>query len=204
MQEEFDALIENNTWDLVPRSPNANIIRSLWVFRVKTKSDGSFECYKARLVGDGKSQRDGIDCDDTFSPVVKPASIRIVLSIALSRSWSIHQLDVKNSFLHGHLTETVYMHQPMGFRDPARPDHVCLLHKSLMASNKFHVLGTIGFLILQLLLVFLIASLIILFLFTFMVLILLICCYMWMILFLRFLLFCFVSLLCPNLALSFL
>ena len=112
-------------------SPNANIIRSLWVFRVKTKSDGSFERYKARLVGDGKSQREGIDCDETFSPVVKPASIRIVLSIALSRSWSIHQLDVKNAFLHGHLTETVYMHQPLGFRDPTRPDHVCLLRKSL-------------------------------------------------------------------------
>ena len=62
---------------------------------------------------------------------MKPASIRIVLSIALSRSWSIHQLDVKNAFLHGHLTETVYMHQPMGFRDSTRPDHVCLLRMSL-------------------------------------------------------------------------
>ena len=131
MKEEFDALIENHTWDLVPRPPNANIIRSLWVFRVKIKSDGSFERYKARLVGDGISQREGIDCDDTFSLVVKPASVRIVLSIALSCSWSIHQLDVKNAFLHSHLIETVYMHQPMWFRDPARPDHVCLLHKSL-------------------------------------------------------------------------
>ena len=68
------------------RPHNANIISSLWIFRVKTKSDGSFECCKAHLVGDGKSQRDGIDCDETFSPVVKPASIRIVLSIALSNS----------------------------------------------------------------------------------------------------------------------
>ena len=115
----------------MPRPPNANVIRSLWIFRLKTKSDGSFERYKARLVGDGKSQQEGIDCDETFSPVVKPASIRIVLSIALSKSWSIHQLDVKNAFLHGHLSETVYMHQPLGFRDPARPDHVCLLRKSL-------------------------------------------------------------------------
>ncbi|XP_057537335.1 uncharacterized mitochondrial protein AtMg00810-like [Amaranthus tricolor] len=97
MKEEFDALIENHTWDLVPRPPHANIIRSLWVFRVKTKSDGSFERYKARLVGDGKSQREGIDCDETFSPVVKPTSIRI----------------------------------PLGFRDPTRPSHVCLLRKSL-------------------------------------------------------------------------
>ncbi|KAL2936002.1 Retrovirus-related Pol polyprotein from transposon RE1 [Bienertia sinuspersici] len=131
MQEEYDALIENGTWELVPRPSNANIIRSLWIFRHKMKSDGSFERYKARLVGDGKTQREGIDCDETFSPVVKPATIRTVLSIALSKSWSIHQLDVKNAFLHGHLNETVYMYQPLGFRDPARPNHVCLLRKSL-------------------------------------------------------------------------
>ena len=112
MQEEFDAWIENNTWDLVPRPPNANVIRSLWIFRVKTKSDGSFERYKVRLVGDGKSHREGIDCDETFSPVVKPATIRIVLSLTLAKSWSIHQLDVKNAFLHANLTETVCMHQP--------------------------------------------------------------------------------------------
>ena len=61
MKDEFDALIENHTWDLLPRPPNANVIRSLWVFRLKTKSEGSFERYKARLVGDGKSQREGID-----------------------------------------------------------------------------------------------------------------------------------------------
>ena len=86
------------------------MIRSLWIFRVKTKSDVSFERYKSCLVGDGKSQREGIDCDETFSLVVKPATIHIVLSIALSKSWSIHQLDVKNAFLHEHLTETIYMH----------------------------------------------------------------------------------------------
>ena len=82
MKEEFDALIENNTWDLIPRPPNANVIHSLWIFQVKTKSDGSFEHYKARLVGDGKSQLEGIDCNETFCPVVKPTTIRIVLSIA--------------------------------------------------------------------------------------------------------------------------
>lgn len=66
-----------------------------------------------------------------LSPVVKPATIRVVFSIALSKSWPIHQLDVKNAFLHGNLNETVYMYQPLGFKDPARPDHVCLLRKSL-------------------------------------------------------------------------
>ena len=84
-----------------------------------------------RLVGDGKTQREGIDCDETFSPVVILATIRIVLRTALSKSLSIHQLEVKNVFLHGHLTETVYMHQPLGFRDPTHLNHVCLLRKPL-------------------------------------------------------------------------
>ncbi|XP_056687859.1 uncharacterized mitochondrial protein AtMg00810-like [Spinacia oleracea] len=98
---------------------------------IKKKSDGSFERHKACLVGDGRSQQKGVDCEETFSPVVKPTSIRALLSIALSNSWPIHQLDVKNAFLHGTLNETVYMHQPMGFRDPNYPDYVCLLKKSL-------------------------------------------------------------------------
>uniref|UniRef100_A0A803N3U2 Reverse transcriptase Ty1/copia-type domain-containing protein n=1 Tax=Chenopodium quinoa TaxID=63459 RepID=A0A803N3U2_CHEQI len=89
LQEEFDALIDNGTWDLVPRPPNVNIICSLRIFWHKTKSDGSFERHKARLVGDGKTQREGIDCDKSFSLVVKPATIRVVLSIALSKSWPI-------------------------------------------------------------------------------------------------------------------
>jgi hypothetical protein len=79
----------------------------------------------------GFSQQYGIDYDETFSPVVKPATIRVVLSIAASQSWPIHQLDVKNAFLHGHLQETVFCQQPPGFIDPSAPDHVCLLQRSL-------------------------------------------------------------------------
>ena len=103
----------------------------MWVFKHKLTSDGHLERYKARLVCDGRSQQVGIDCGDTFSPVVKPATIRIVLTLALAHSWSIHQLDVQNAFLHGTLAETVYMHQPYGFRDPSYPTHVCRLQKSL-------------------------------------------------------------------------
>ncbi|KAJ9543905.1 hypothetical protein OSB04_023612 [Centaurea solstitialis] len=131
MDDEFRALIDNKTWVLVPRHSGMNIVRSMWVFRYKTKSDGTLERYKARLVCDGRSQQVGIDCGDTFSPVVKPATIRTVLTLAISQRWPIHQLDVKNAFLHGTLHETVYMHQPVGFRHPTFPDHVCLLKWSL-------------------------------------------------------------------------
>ncbi|GKD75238.1 ribonuclease H-like domain-containing protein [Tanacetum coccineum] len=87
--------------------------------------------YKARLVENGSSQQLGIDCDETFSPVVKPATIHIVLSLALSRHWPIHQLDVKNAFLNDHLSETVYMHQLPDFVNPRCPNYVCLLQRSL-------------------------------------------------------------------------
>nr|GFC39005.1 ribonuclease H-like domain-containing protein [Tanacetum cinerariifolium] len=87
--------------------------------------------YKARLVANGSNQQQGIDVDETFSSVAKPATIRNVLSLAVSRKWPIHQLDVKNAFLNGNLSETVYMHQPPGFTDPQHPNHVCLLQRSL-------------------------------------------------------------------------
>uniref|UniRef100_A0A251S5S9 Putative reverse transcriptase, RNA-dependent DNA polymerase n=1 Tax=Helianthus annuus TaxID=4232 RepID=A0A251S5S9_HELAN len=131
MTNEFSALIKNETWELVPHQPDMNIIRCMWIFKHKFRSDGSLERYKARLVCDGRSQQVGIDCGDTFSPVVKPATIHLILTLALSRSWAINQLDVTYAFLHGNLEETVYMHQPMGFRDSQFPGHVCKLKKSL-------------------------------------------------------------------------
>ena len=118
MKDEFDAFISNRTWKLVPGPHGVNVVRSMWLFKNKYKADGTLDRYKVRLVANGKRQRPGIDCDETFSPVVKPATIRTVLSIAISHKWPIHQLDVKNAFLHGHLSKTLYMHQPLGFHDP--------------------------------------------------------------------------------------
>ena len=131
MEEEHSALLKNHTWDLVPRPPWANIVTGKWIFKHKFQSDGSLERHKARWVLRGFTQRPGVDFDETFSPVVKPATVRTVLSLALSRHWPIHQLDVKNAFLHGNLTETVYCQQPSGFEDSAHPDYVCHLKKSL-------------------------------------------------------------------------
>ncbi|GKE58496.1 ribonuclease H-like domain-containing protein, partial [Tanacetum coccineum] len=113
MLNEYNALITNGTWVLVPHPAIVNVVCCMWLFKHKFHADGSLSRYKARLVTNGCSQQQGIDCDDTFSPVVKPATIRTVLSLAVLRAWPIHQLDVKNAFLHGHFFVTVYMHQPL-------------------------------------------------------------------------------------------
>ncbi|KAJ0531909.1 putative RNA-directed DNA polymerase [Helianthus annuus] len=131
MRVEMDALYANQTWSLVPAPTGANIVGCKWVYRIKRNPDGSVSRYKARLVAKGFHQTEGIDYTETFSPVVKPTTIRIVLSIAFSRGWSIRQVDVNNAFLHGDLSETVYMSQPQGFVDASRPHHVCLLQKAL-------------------------------------------------------------------------
>jgi hypothetical protein len=131
MEAEYCALLANNTWDLLPRLSHANVVTGKWVFNHKFKADGSFERYKARWVLRGFTQRPGIDFTETFSPVVKPATVRTVLSLALSRSWSIHQLDINNAFLQGTLSETVYCAQPAGFEDQDHPNLVCRLNRSL-------------------------------------------------------------------------
>ncbi|GJU15139.1 ribonuclease H-like domain-containing protein [Tanacetum coccineum] len=95
----------------------------MWLYKHKYNADGFLNQYKARLVANGRSQQQGINYDETFIPVVKPVTIRTVISLVVSQQWPIHQLDVKNAFLHGHLTKTVYMHQPSGFTDSAHSDY---------------------------------------------------------------------------------
>ncbi|GKA05945.1 ribonuclease H-like domain-containing protein [Tanacetum coccineum] len=96
MRDEYHALIKNKTWTLVPRPPDTNIVHCMWLFCHKYLADGTLSRYKARLVANGSTQLEGVDVDDTFSPVVKPGTIRTVLSLTASRHWPIHQLDVKN------------------------------------------------------------------------------------------------------------
>jgi len=95
MQAEFDALQANGTWTLVPRPPNANVISGKWLFKNKLNPDDTLERRKARWVMRGFSQRPGLDFHQTFSPVVKPATIRTVLHLAATRRWPVNQLDVK-------------------------------------------------------------------------------------------------------------
>jgi histone deacetylase 1/2 len=131
MHDEFDALIKNETWHLIPPQDGLNIIDSKWVFRLKHKADGTIDRYKARLVAKGFKQQYGVDYDDTFSPVVKPTTIRLLLSLAVSNNWCLRQIDIQNAFLHGILEEDVYMKQPPGFEDSARPHFICKLDKAL-------------------------------------------------------------------------
>jgi hypothetical protein len=131
MQEEYDALINNGTWQLVPPVSGRSPVDCKWVFKVKRHADGSVERYKARLVAKGFRQRYGLDYAETFSPVIKPTTVRLLLSIAVSRGWSIRQADVKNAFLHGDLQEIVYMTQPPGFVSESHPHYVCRLQKAL-------------------------------------------------------------------------
>ncbi|KAJ4778087.1 polyprotein [Rhynchospora pubera] len=131
MAKEIDALAVNQTWQLVPPPHDQKVIGCKWVFKIKRHSDGTIERHKARLVAKGYHQQEGIDVFDTFSPVVRPTTVRLVLSLAVSSHWAIHQLDVQNAFLHGDLSERIYMTQPPGFIDSNNPDHVCLLKKSI-------------------------------------------------------------------------
>jgi hypothetical protein len=131
MDNEFSALMKNKTWHFVPPQRESNIIDCRWVYKIKRKTDGSLDRYKARLVVKGFKKQYGIDYEDTFSLVVKSTTIRIVLSIAVSKGWHLRQLDVQNVFLHGNLEEYVYMHQPPGYADKNFPSYVCKLDKAL-------------------------------------------------------------------------
>ena len=130
MKNEFKALIENKTWNLVPRPLNHPVIGCKWIYKVKPSADKTHK-YKARLVAKGFLQEGGIDYHETFSPVIKVTTIRILLALAVSQSWHILQLDISNAFLDGDLQEIIYMDQPPGFQDTQYPHHVCKLRKSL-------------------------------------------------------------------------
>jgi hypothetical protein len=129
-------------WDLVPRLRRTNVITGKWIFRHKLKADGSLNRYKARWVLWGFTQCLGVDYDETFSPVVKPTTVWTVLTLPISKGWPVHQLDVKNAFLHGTLSKTVYCSQPTGFVDPAHPQLVCRLNKSLYGLSRRREHGT--------------------------------------------------------------
>ncbi|CAL8997356.1 unnamed protein product [Prunus brigantina] len=131
MGEEITALEQNQTWDLVPKPRDVKPISCKWVYKIKRRPDGAIERYKARLVARGFSQQYGLDYDETFSPVAKLTTVRVLLALAANKDWNLYQMDVKNAFLHGELDREIYMTQPMGFENEVHPEYVCKLKKAL-------------------------------------------------------------------------
>ena len=128
---EYAAFIQRETWTLVPRPIDANVVSCKWVYSLKYNPDGSIASYKARLVARGFSQAYGLDYHETFSPVARLSSIRVLFSIALAQSWPLHQLDVSNAFLYGDLDEQVFMEQPPGYVAQGESSEVCVLKKAI-------------------------------------------------------------------------
>ena len=109
MKEELDVLSKNHTWDLVTLLLGKSVVGCKWIYKIKTRSDGSIKRYKARLVAKGFTQEYGIDYEETFAPVARISSVRALLAVAAARKWDLFQMDVKNAFLNGDLSEEVYM-----------------------------------------------------------------------------------------------
>ncbi|GJS81794.1 copia-like protein [Tanacetum coccineum] len=133
MNLELEALEANNTWTITELPPNKIPISYKWVYRVKCKANGTIDRYKARLVANGCTQREGIDFHDTFAPVAKMVTVRALLAIATTNNWPVAQLDINNAFLHEDLTEEIYMKLPPGYTKPHSKTSVCKLQKSLHA-----------------------------------------------------------------------
>ncbi|KAL5825663.1 hypothetical protein ACOSQ3_021726 [Xanthoceras sorbifolium] len=130
MRDEMDSLMSNQTWELAELPPGKKALHNKWVFRIKEEHNGN-KRYKARMVVKGFQQKEGIDYNEIFSPVVKLTTIRLVLKIVAAENLHLEQLNVKTAFLHGDLEEEIYMRQPEGFKEAGKENLVCRLKKSL-------------------------------------------------------------------------
>ncbi|KAH9670173.1 hypothetical protein KPL70_016878 [Citrus sinensis] len=131
INSEVESILQNHTWELVDLPSGCKPLGYKWIFKRKMKADGSIDKYKARLVIKGYRQREDLDYFDTYSPVTRINSIRMIITVAALRNLEIHQMDVKTAFLNGDLDEEIHMEQPEGFIAPGQEKKVCKLVKSL-------------------------------------------------------------------------
>ncbi|KAK1607150.1 hypothetical protein QYE76_030823 [Lolium multiflorum] len=131
MKSEMGSMYDNQVWTLVDLPDSRKAVENKWIFKRKIDADGNITVYKARLVAKGFRQIQGVDYDETFSPVAKLKSVRILLAIAAFFDYEIWQMDVKTAFLNGDIEEELYMVQPKGFVDPKNADKVCKLQRSI-------------------------------------------------------------------------
>ena len=115
MVQEYQYIIKNDVWEIVPRPKDKSMVSSKWIFKTKHPIDGSIEKYKAIFVARGFSQKEGIEYDDTFAPIARYTSIRTILALESNTKWKLHQMDVKTTFLNGLIEEEVYIEQPQRF-----------------------------------------------------------------------------------------
>ena len=142
MVEEYDSIIYNTVWDVVPRPQGKSVVSSRWLYKVKQVADGSVEKHKVRFVSRGFSHVEGIDYNETFALVARYSSIKSMLALSTQMGWKIHQMDVKTTFLNGKIEEKVYIEQPEGFETFNHESHVCQLKRALYVLKKNLVLGT--------------------------------------------------------------
>jgi hypothetical protein len=129
--EEYKSILKNNVWDIVSRPKDKSVISSKWIYKIKHAADGSVEKFKAIFVARGFTQKEGIDYEETFSPLARYTSIRTIIALASVLGWKLHQMDVKTTFLNGKIEEGVFVEQPDGFVLHNKGTHVCKLRKAL-------------------------------------------------------------------------
>ncbi|MCO5586748.1 hypothetical protein L7F22_040690 [Adiantum nelumboides] len=132
MDSEYQSLLDNGTWELVPAPPQRKLVTCKWLLCKKLQPDGTISRYKACLVARDFSQVLGIDYGETFSPMLRITSFWVLIALAAQFRFLIHQMDVRTAFLHGDLEEEIYMKQPLGYVSTEHPNYVCKLLKSLM------------------------------------------------------------------------
>lgn len=124
-------LKKNHTWEVVDFPEGKNVIGLKWVFKTKFQAGGSIQKHKPRLVVRGFAQQEGIDCEETFSPIARFEIVRMILALAAQKEWKVFQFDVKSAFLNGDLNEEVYVSMPPGFEDSSDQNKVLRLRKAL-------------------------------------------------------------------------